>query len=68
MLPTEFPELLIDEYERRHHSVDYNVELISFIAGCICYGLWISTRAAKCTQNVQQKYEAASASIAPPEP
>lgn len=27
-LPREFHSLLIDECERRHHSVDYNVELI----------------------------------------
>lgn len=59
-LSTQSLWLLIDGYERQHHSVNYYVELMSFIAGCICYGLWISTCAAKCTPNVEQKHELVS--------
>lgn len=34
MLPTQSLWLLIDEYERQHHSADYNVELMSFTQCC----------------------------------
>lgn len=68
MLPRQFPCMLIVKYKWRHHSTDYNVDLINFQAKCICFGLWISTGSAKCTLHVQQKCEAASASTTLPEP